>query len=466
MLQIINSYSEVEKSNLFFLLTNKFDAEKLSFLDLWDKVLSKIESIFEEQKNTTFKIYLGRDDFEELTLFFYLDIKQDIHLFLWENIDKIPGKITFEYNKNNILLDSIILWKYDYSEYKKEKKDLEINLLVSEWNRKNLSERLSTLKNITDARDIVNKPSSDKTPDKYVSYIKNIKFKNTRVKVIEYEEIKREWFWLIDAVWKASNYKPKLVILERIVDKKLPYIWFVWKWITFDTWWLNIKVEDYMYGMKDDMAGSASLLFMMKELDEKDLSCNVITALPIAENSISGDAYRPGDIIKSYSWKTVEITNTDAEWRLVLADGMSYISSNYSLESITTVATLTGACMVALGYNYAGIMWDNRQFIDSLLTNETFESYWELPLNDFYIEKTKWKISDFINYTSGVMTWSTMWWAFLKNFCLKNEKFIHIDIAWPSMVKEKYGLYNVWATWFWVDSLSKLVLNYGKTGQR
>ncbi len=122
MLQIINSYSEVEKSNLFFLLTNKFDAEKLSFLDLWDKVLSKIESIFEEQKNTTFKIYLGRDDFEELTLFFYLDIKQDIHLFLWENIDKIPGKITFENNKNNILLDNIILWKYDYSEYKKKKK--------------------------------------------------------------------------------------------------------------------------------------------------------------------------------------------------------------------------------------------------------------------------------------------------------------------------------------------------------
>lgn len=466
MLQIINNYSEVEKSNLFFLFTNKFDAEKLNFLDLWCKILSKIDSIFEEQKNTTFKVYLGRDDFEEITLFFYLDIKQDIHIFLWENIDKIPGKVTFEYNKNNILLDSIILWKYDYSEYKKEKKDLEINLLVSEGNRKNLSERLSTLKNITDARDIVNKPSCDKTPDKYVSYIKNIKFKNTRVKVIEYEEIKREWFWLIEAVWKASNYKPKLVILERIVDKKLPYIWFVWKWVTFDTWGLNIKVEDYMYGMKDDMAGSASLLFMMKELDEKELNYNVITALPIAENSISWDAYRPGDIIKSYSGKTVEITNTDAEWRLVLADWISYISSNYPLESITTVATLTWACMVALGYNYAGIMWDNRQFIDSLLKNETFESYWELPLNDFYIEKTKGKISDFINYTSWVMTGSTMWWAFLKNFCLKNEKFTHIDIAWPSMVKEKYWLYNVWATGFWVDSLSKWVLNYGKTSER
>lgn len=466
MLQILSDYKEAKNSNLVFLIKNKFDIEKLNFLLLDEKILFKIEKIVEEQKNTTFRVYLWRDDFEEIILFFYLDIKKDILLFLWENIEKIPEKITFEYSKDNILLDSVILWKYDYNEYKKDKKELEISLICSDWNKKNLSERLSTLKNITDARDIVNKPSCDKTPDKYASFIKNMKFKNTRVKILDYEEIKREGLGLIEAVGKASNYKPKLVILEHIVDKKLPYIWFVWKGITFDTGGLNIKVEDYMYGMKDDMAGSAALLFMMKEFDEKQLNCNIITALPLAENSISGDAYRPGDILKSYSGKTVEITNTDAEWRLVLADGMSYISKNYNLESITTVATLTGACMVALWYNYAGIMWDNRQFIDNLLKNETFESYWELPLNDFYVEKTKWKISDFINYTSWVMVGSTMWGAFLKNFCLNNEKFTHIDIAWPSMVKEKYGLYNVGATWFWVDSLSKLILNYGKTSER
>ncbi len=158
MLQIINNYTEVQKSNIFFLFTNKFDAEKLTFLNLWENILSKIESLFEKQKNISLKIYLGRDDFEEVILFFYLDRKQDIHHFLWENIDKIPEKITFEYHKDNILLDSIILWKYDYSEYKQEKKELEINLLCPEIYKKNLLERLSTLKNITDARDIVNKP--------------------------------------------------------------------------------------------------------------------------------------------------------------------------------------------------------------------------------------------------------------------------------------------------------------------
>ena len=252
------------------------------------------------------------------------------------------------------------------------------------------------------------------------------------------------------------------MILERIVDKKAKTIWLVWKWITFDTGWLNIKTEKHMYDMKLDMAWSATLLYTMKELDNIDINFNIVCALPIAENSVSWDSYRPWDIIKSYSWKTVEIINTDAEWRLILADAVSYISDNYELESITTVATLTWACMVALGYNYAWIMWDNRLLIDTILKNETFEKYWELPFGEFYKEKTKWKISDFINYTEWVYAWSTMWWAFLSNFCLNKEKFTHIDIAWVSLVNEKYWLYNVWATAYWVDSLSKSLLKYGE----
>lgn len=462
MLNILKSFNDVKNSNLVVLLKNKFDLENYNFLNLNIDILSKIDKIFEEQKNTCFKIFTWNEDFEEIIFLFYLDVKKDLHIFLWENIDKIPEKITFSYNKDNILLDSIILWKYDYIEYKSEKKELELNIICEELLVNNLTNRLSTIKNITDNRDLVNKPSCDKTPDKYVQYIKNIKFKNIRIKVIEYEEVKRLGLNLIDAVWKASNYKPRLVILEKIIDKKLPTLWFVWKWIIFDTWWLNVKTENHMYNMKDDMAWSSTLLFTMKELDEQNLNCNIVCALPIAENSISWDAYRPWDIIKSYSWKTVEIINTDAEWRLVLADWISYISKNYELESITTVATLTWACIYAIGYNYAWIMWNNRQIIDNLLKNNTFESYWELPYNEFYIEKTKWNISDLKNLTEWIFAWSTMWGAFLSNFCLNNEKFTHVDIAWVAFVKEKYWLYNSWATGFWVDSLSKLILEYGK----
>lgn len=462
MLNILPNFDQIKSSNIVILLKNRIDLEKYHFLNLDQNILNKIENIFLDQKNTSLKIYTWKQDFEEIIFLFYLDNSKDILMFLWENISNIPEKITFEYQKDNALLDSVILWKYDYSKYKKDKKDLELNIICENSQEVYLQQRLSTLKNITDARDLVNAPSNDKTCDKYVRHIKNIKFKNTKVKVLEYEELKRSWFGLIEAVWRASTSKPKIVILERIVDKKLPTIWLVWKWIIFDTGWLNIKTENYMYGMKDDMAWSASLLYTMKELDDKTLNCNIVCALAIAENSIAWDAYRPWDILTSYSGHTVEIINTDAEWRLVMADWISYLSKNYNLESITTLATLTWACMVALWYNYAWVMWDNKEFINNLLSNETFEKYWELPFNDFYIEKTKWTISDFKNLTEWIFVWATMWWAFLKNFCLNKEKFTHIDIAWVSFVKEKFGLYNVWATWFWVDSLSKILTNLYK----
>lgn len=466
MLQIHYSFEEVSQSNLFLLIRNQFDLEKLQFLHLEEKVFSKLQSLVNDQKNTTFRYFLGREDFEEVVLFFYLDASKDIYDFLWENIEKIPDTICFEYQKDEIILDSIILWKYNYQAYKSEKKELSLSIICQESEKKLLSTRLSTLNNISDARDIINTGSSDKTPDKYTQHIKNIKLKNTRVKILDYDDIKREWLWLLEAVWKASTSKPRLVILERIVDKKLPTFWFVGKWITFDTGGLNIKVWDGMYGMKDDMAGSAALLYMMKEIDEKDLHVNVITALPIAENSIAWDAYRPWDILTSYSGKTVEITNTDAEGRLVLADGISYISKNYTLESITTIATLTWACMVALGYNYAGIMWDNKEIIQKLLQTPSLNAYWELPMDDFLSQKTSGTISDYINYTSWVMAGASMWWAFLKNFCLKKEKFTHIDIAWPSFLKERYKIFSPGATWFWVESLSQLLLSYGKTSER
>lgn len=460
MLNIIKDFTQAKNSNLLALIKNKFDFEAYNFLNLDIKILEKIEKIFDEQKNVCFKIFLWNDNFEEVIFLFHIDVKKDLVVFLWENIWNIPEKVTFLYNKDNILLDSIILWKYEYLEYKTEKKDLELNIICEDLYVNNLTQRLSTIKNITDARDIVNKPSWDKTPDKYVQFIKNIKFKNSRIKIIDHDEIKRLGLNLIDAVWKASNYKPRLVIIEKIIDKKLPTIWFVWKWITFDTWWLNIKTDDHMYWMKDDMAWSATLLYLAKELDEKNFNCNVVFALSIAENSISWDAYRPGDIIKSYSWKTVEITNTDAEWRLVLADWISYLSKNYDLKSITSIATLTWACLYALWYNYAWVMWNNKDFINYLIKNPTFEKYWELPLDDYMEEKTKWKISDYINYTSWVFAWSSMWWAFLKNFCLNNELFTHIDIAWTAFLKEKYWIYNAWATWFWIDSLSKMIIEY------
>jgi leucyl aminopeptidase len=151
-----------------------------------------------------------------------------------------------------------------------------------------------------------------------------------------------------------------MIIFEKIVDKNAPTHAIIWKWITYDSGWLNLKTAEWLPIMKDDMWGAGAVIHLMKELDDKVLNVNLIAVVPLAENMLWSEAYRPGDIIKSYCWKTVEILNTDAEGRLILADAISYASKNYNLDSITTIATLTWACLFALGHNYAGIMWDNR----------------------------------------------------------------------------------------------------------
>lgn len=466
MLEIISSLNQAKKSNLVVILKNRFDFEKYIPYGMTQKHIDKMEALFVAQKNTKITFFVGREDFEEITFFVYLDANESLLSFVTQHIESLPNNLTFSYHQDNILLDSILLRKYEYDFYKSEKKNFEFFVEVTESNLYHFEERYKTLLCVMECRDLVNKPANDKTPDKYVQIVKALKFKNVKVKVLEYEEIKRQWMWLLEAVGRASTSKPKLILLEKITDKKLPTLWFVGKGITFDTGWLNIKVDDHMYGMKDDMAGSATLLYMMKNIDEKKLGCNVVCALAVAENSIAWDAFRPGDILKSYSGKTVEITNTDAEWRLVLADGVSYISKNYSLQSITTIATLTGACMAALGFRYAGVMGNNKEFITTLVQNTTHDKYWELPIHEYFVSKTKGTISDLINYTGWVMAGSSMWWAFIGQFVMNGEKFAHLDIAGPAFLKEPFEIHGMWATGFWVESLSYVIQNYGKISQR
>jgi len=457
MITFVESFSQTPNKNGVFLLRSTGDVSQLDFLNLSQNIQKKISQAFQKQKNTCLHFFIESDIFEEIYVLVYCDINQDIRVFLGEHVASFSGKLGFFYEEDNILLDGVVLWKYVFDEYKDTEENVEIELLVSEKNEPQAKKRIGTLENICNARDIVNRSPSDKTPDKYVQYIKKIPFKKTKVKILDYDDIKKHKLGLLEAVGKASDCKPYLVILEKIVDKKLPTIALVGKGITFDTGWLNIKTENHMYGMKMDMAGSAAVLYAMRELDEKPLGVNVVAALCIAENAISGNAYRPGDILTSYTGKTVEVTNTDAEWRLVLADGVGYLSKNYELQSITTLATLTGACIVALGYQYAGVMGNNEEFIDGLIKNKTFDKYWRLPINDYFLEKTKGKISDLVNWTDGVLAGSCMWGAFLQQFCTKKEFFTHIDLAGPAEQPEKYGVYTPWATGFGVESVSGVI---------
>ncbi len=466
MIKVVDNMKNIKDSNLVFLVESKECLEKLSLLDLDKVIIDNILSIIEKKENTMLHFYIGRKNISSIFVILYLDKnKRNLYELLWEYIVKVPNKMTLmSNNKDNLLpiIDSCLLSRYKFQNYLSEKKEDDINIVCEEKYKKKVEERLETLNNIIMVRDLWETPTSDLSPQMFVKKAKEIKWKNTKIKVLWPKEVEKEWLWLLWAVWKWSINKAQMIILERIIDKKLPTIWLVWKWIVFDTWWLNLKPEKWLYPMKDDMCWAATVLAIMKELDKKDLKVNIICCIPLAENAVSGEAYRPSDILKAYNGKTVNVINTDAEWRLILADWISYISKNYKLDRVITVATLTWACLYALWFRYAWIMWDDREMIDSLLkyTKTNFEKYMELPFDNYYIEKTKSEIADYDNLREWIFAWSTMWGAFLYNFLLNNEKFTHIDIAGVANNSyEPYGLYTKSVTWFWVDSLSKLLLS-------
>lgn len=465
MINIIDNLKNVKWSNLFFFIEWKNCLDKLNFIDLDKTIVDKIVSTIKKKENSFLQFFLWNKSFDNLYVVIYVDKdKKNIYELLGEYVTKLPENFTILSNTNENLLpivDTCLLWRYKFQKYLTEKKEDNVNIIVNDINKKLVEDRLETIENIVLSRDLWETPTCDLSPEIFSEIIKKTKWKNTKVKVLSPKDIEKKWLWLLWAVWKWSVNKPYMVILERIVDKKLPTIWFVWKWIVFDTGWLNIKPEEWMYPMKDDMCGAATVFATMKELDKKDLNINIIACVPLAENSVSWESYRPSDIVKSYSWKTVNITNTDAEWRLILADAVSYISKNYKLDKVITIATLTWVALYALWYRYAWIMWTDRKIIDSILSysKNNFEKYFELPFDKYYVEKTKSTIADFDNWTAWIYTWSTMWWAFIYNFLLNNEEFTHIDIAWIANNRfEPYGLFPKCTTWFWVDSLSSIFL--------
>ncbi|NUJ97467.1 leucyl aminopeptidase family protein [Candidatus Gracilibacteria bacterium] len=465
MLELILDTKKVKKTNIFFFAESLICLKKLDFLKLEKPILDKIKKIIKEKKSETYKFFLGNTQFENLFFFYYSGKeKKTILEFLGEHISELPDNFTIIPNEEKniqILLDISILGRYKFQKYLSEKKEDKIYMLLEdEKQKKNVKKRLKTLENIIFTRDLVETPASDLSPEIFANIIKNTKFKNTKVKILGPKDVEKKGMGLLYGVGKGSINKPYFVILEKIVDKKLPTIGLVGKGIIFDTGGLDIKPEEWMYPMKDDMGGAATVFGIMKELDEKDLKVNLVAGIPLAENSVSGESYRPSDILTSYSGKTVHIGNTDAEGRLVLGDAVAYLSKNYDLTSIISLATLTGACLFALGFRYAGMVGDDKKMINKILeySKDNFEKYVELPFDDYFIEKVKSKIADLDNRTKGIYAGPSMGGAFIYNFLTKGEKFVHIDIAGVVQNRyETYGLYPQSATGFGVESLSNIL---------
>ena len=348
--------------------------------------------------------------------------------------------------KNETLISSIIeganLSLYDFDLFRKEKnksKEPDLTLLTSE---KNAQKVVKTYMIISDAvrftRDVANLPPNECPPEKLGDIAKKIASQNKiKCTIFTKKEIKSKGLGGVTAVGQGSKNEPRFIILEyRNGKKEQKPILLVGKAVTFDTGGISLKPGEKMDEMKFDKCGGCTVLGIMKAISELKLSINVVAIIPSVENMPGGEAYRPGDIIKLFSGKTAEILNTDAEGRLILADGLAYGIKHYQPSSVMDFATLTGACIVALGTNVAAIVSNNSKLTSKIKKSSsiTSEEVWELPINDDYMDMVKSKIADIRNIGVGRAAGTITAAAFLAN-AVGNVPWVHFDIAGTAWIQ-------------------------------
>ncbi len=357
------------------------------------------------------------------------------------------------------------LGNYLFHKYKgaKEKKALKkINFRVAASAIKKLrpiSDRVTGVcEGTTLAREWINIPSNDKTPEKLTrSIVSRAKKQGLKVRVLNETQLKQKKMGALLAVAAGSQSKPSLVILEHKVPGAKKTIALVGKGVTFDSGGLNIKTGNSLAAMKSDMSGAAAVAATLISAAKIKPKFNLIGAIPIVENMLSGKATRPGDIIRSYAGKTIEIGNTDAEGRLILIDAISYVVKTYKPQFLIDVATLTGACVVALGEKIAGVFSNDEALAAAIIAAgaKTYERCWQMPLPDDYKELLKSEFADMNNIGSTRWGGAIAAALFLSEFTA-DTPWAHIDIAGPAYSSKESAYCGPGGTGFGVRLLAEL----------
>lgn len=355
---------------------------------------------------------------------------------------------------------------YKFEKYKSKKENIipDLTILISKSEK--ISNAVKTANIISEGviytKNIANLPPNECTPTTLANFAKGIAKKNNmKCNVISKIELKKKGFGGITAVGQGSKNEPKLIILEyNHGPKNEKPIVLVGKAVTFDTGGISLKPGEKMDEMKFDKCGGCTVMGIMKAVSELKLPINLVGIIPSVENMPSGEAYRPGDIIKLYNGKTAEILNTDAEGRIILADALSYGEKQYSPKEIIDFATLTGACIIALGTNIAGMISNNEKLTGKIIesSKRTTEEIWNLPLNDDYMDMIKSDVADMKNVGIGRAAGTITAAAFLRN-AIEDTPWIHIDIAgvaWTQIATKEKPYNPKGATGFGV----RLVLDY------
>lgn len=420
-------------------------------------------------QNLNDKIYIFVNCTKSKTSLDYEKLGSNLFLFLKNN--KIE-KSFFDTNLSKItstqlekFLHGAQLKSYEFNIYKTDKsKNLIIDLYVVGHKSKKtnlLRNKLnSLLEGVFLTRDLVSEPGNVLHPDEYAKRIVKLRKFGLKVTVYDQKKLKKMGMNALLGVGQGSIRGSYLVTIEwQGTKSKSKPLGFVGKGVCFDTGGYSLKPAKFMEDMTYDMAGSATVVGLMKTLALRKSKINAVGVVGLVENMVSGNAQRPGDIVKSYSGKTIEVLNTDAEGRLVLADALTFTEKKFKPQFIVDLATLTGAIIVSLGSEYAGLFSNNdklsKQLIDAGESVE--EKLWRMPLNENFDKLINSKNADMqnINYVGGAG--STTAAQFLQRFIINKTPWAHLDIA--GMAFSKYGgaLNSGGATGYGVRLLNKLI---------
>lgn len=310
-------------------------------------------------------------------------------------------------------------------------------------------------------RDLVATPANRLTPKILADYAMEMaRSTGLAYKVLDESEIRSLGMGGILAISSGSKEPPRLIVVEHGKNiKGVPTIALIGKGITFDSGGISLKPSEKMEQMKDDMAGGAAVLGTLRAAARLGLPVHLVGIVPATENLPSGSACRPGDVVKTMSGKTIEITNTDAEGRVILADAIAY-ALRYKPSLMIDLATLTGACIVALGNSIAGVMGNDQGIINELKSagELTGEDVWPLPLKDEYEELIKSDIADVKN-SGGREAGAIQGGLFLRKF-VGNTPWVHIDIAGPVWTDKDKPYRPKGATGFGVRLLVRFLMDH------
>jgi leucyl aminopeptidase len=428
--------------------------------------LKKDLLVFEiNSKKTIFLVSIKKDiktsDIENLGAKFHGYINYNMKKDYFINSDTVNSKIK---NFVGYFLHGIKLKSYEFNIYKskKDKKFVSINVI---GNRNKISAhdqlKFKALEEGTFfARDLVSEPGNILHPDEYAKRINSLKKFGLKITLYDEKKLKKLGMNALLGVGQGSIRGSYLVTMEwngaKNISKPLA---FVGKGVCFDTGGISLKPAKFMEDMTYDMAGSATVVGLMKNLALRKAKINAVGVVGLVENMPGGNAQRPGDIVKSYSGKTIEILNTDAEGRLVLADALTFTEKKFKPRFMVDLATLTGAIIVSLGSEYAGLFSNDDTLSNQLIKagDKVDEKLWRMPLHKNFDKLIDSKNADMqnINYVGGAG--STTAAQFLQRFVLNKTPWAHLDIA--GMAFSKYGgaLNSGGATGYGVRLLNKLI---------